>query len=301
MSKYKKTVDEHRLTLTIERRFRAPKQVIWDYYTKREMIELWWGPEHFPTTIKTFEFKVGGIWHYHMTGPDGTKYWSLAEYRAINSGVSLEYDDYFSDDQGRKSASLPAVRVRVEFRADGTDTIVIKTLTFSTLKDLQKLIEMGFEQGFASQCDKLDKLLAGGQAGQEQITVETTVLAPITEVWRAYTTPDDIIKWNAASDDWHTPRATVDLRVGGVFSSRMEAKDGSVGFDFVGTYTKIVAHKLIEYSFGDRAARVEFIPSPNGVKVSVTFDSETIYSIEQQRSGWQAILENFKKHVENRR
>jgi uncharacterized protein YndB with AHSA1/START domain len=131
-----------------------------------------------------------------------------------------------------------------------------------------------------------------------KITVETTVHAAIPDVWRAYTTPEDITSWNAASDDWHTPRATVDLREGGQFNSRMEAKDGSAGFDFEGTYTKIVDHELIEYSFGDRSARVEFVPSHADVVVRVTFDSENTFPIEQQRAGWQSILDNFKKHVE---
>jgi uncharacterized protein YndB with AHSA1/START domain len=131
-----------------------------------------------------------------------------------------------------------------------------------------------------------------------QITVETIVAAPIDEVWRAYTTPADIKQWNAASDDWHTTAATVDLREGGAFSSRMEAKDGSMGFDFAGTYTKIVEHKLIEYAFGDRKAEVEFIPGSNGVTVRVRFESEATHSIEQQKFGWQAILNNFAKHVE---
>ena len=134
-----------------------------------------------------------------------------------------------------------------------------------------------------------------------KITVETTVAAPIEEVWRAYTTPEDIKRWNAASDDWHTTAASVDLRAGGAFSSRMEAKDGSMGFDFAGTYTKIVKHKLIEYSFGDRNAQVEFADTPKGVRVRVTFDSESTHSIEQQRDGWQAILDNFARHVEAKR
>src|SRR5215470_10083607 len=102
-----------------------------------------------------------------------------------------------------------------------------------------------------------------------KLTVETTVSAPIAEVWRAYTTPEDIKQWNAASDDWHTTAASVDLREGGAFSSRMEAKDGSMGFDFAGTYTKIVPQALIEYAFGDRTAQVEFTPGPNGVAVRV--------------------------------
>jgi uncharacterized protein YndB with AHSA1/START domain len=134
-----------------------------------------------------------------------------------------------------------------------------------------------------------------------KISVETIVAAPIEKVWHAYTTPENIKQWNAASDDWHTTSATVDLRVGGAFSSRMEAKDGSFGFDFAGTYTKIVEHELIEYSFGDRAAQVEFVDGPNGVTVRVTFDGESTHSVEQQQQGWQAILNNFTRHVESSR
>ncbi len=131
-----------------------------------------------------------------------------------------------------------------------------------------------------------------------KITVETTVNAPVASVWHAYTTPDDIKQWNAASDDWHTTTATVDLREGGAFSSRMEAKDGSMGFDFAGTYTKIVENERIEYDFGDRTAQVTFTPGADGVAVRVTFDSENTYPIEMQRDGWQAILDNFARHVE---
>lgn len=131
-----------------------------------------------------------------------------------------------------------------------------------------------------------------------KITVAATVKAPMASVWKAYTTPEDIVQWNAASDDWHTTRSTVDLRPGGAFCSRMEAKDGSFGFDFEGTYTKVVPHSLIEYSFGDRTAVVEFLEGAGGVLVRVSFDSEETHSIEQQREGWQAILNRFKEHVE---
>ena len=106
-----------------------------------------------------------------------------------------------------------------------------------------------------------------------------------------------IEQWNAASDDWHTTASHVDLRVGGTFSSRMEAKDGSFGFDFAGTYTKIVPHALIEYAFGERTAEVRFIQEPDGVTVSVTFVPETEHPPEQQQEGWQAILDRFAKHV----
>ena len=133
-----------------------------------------------------------------------------------------------------------------------------------------------------------------------KITVETTVAAPVAAVWRAWTTPEDITQWNAASDDWHTTKASVDLRVGGGFTSRMEAKDGSMGFDFAGTYTAVVENQLIECSFGDRTLRVEFIAGNGSVTVRETFDAESTHSVEQQRVGWQAILDRFARHVERR-
>jgi uncharacterized protein YndB with AHSA1/START domain len=130
-----------------------------------------------------------------------------------------------------------------------------------------------------------------------KITVSTCVAAPLPEVWRAYTTPEDIKAWNAASPDWHTTAATVDLRPGGKFSSRMEAKDGSFGFDFAGEYTKVISLQLIEYTFGDRVGVVEFKDGTDGVTVTVTFDSEQTHSAEDQRTGWQAILDSFARHV----
>jgi uncharacterized protein YndB with AHSA1/START domain len=133
-----------------------------------------------------------------------------------------------------------------------------------------------------------------------KITVETTIAAPIEKVWQAYTTPADIMRWNAASEDWHTTAASVDLREGGAFTSRMEAKDGSIGFDFAGSYTKIVPEQLIEYEFGGRHAQVEFSQLATAVLLRVCFDAETEHPAEQQRLGWQSILNNFKKHVEGR-
>ena len=131
------------------------------------------------------------------------------------------------------------------------------------------------------------------------ITIETTVNAPIDRVWSAWNDPRAIEQWNAASPDWHTPRASVDLREGGQFSSRMEAKDGSMGFDFAGTYTRIEPQRLIEYAMGDtRTVRVEFIPAGDAVTVRETFDAEDTHSAEQQRQGWQAILDNLARHVE---
>ena len=130
-----------------------------------------------------------------------------------------------------------------------------------------------------------------------KITVSTIVAAPLRDVWQAYTTPEDIRSWNAASPDWHTTSASVDLRPGGKFSSRMEAKDGSIGFDFAGEYTRVEPFRLIESSVGDRIGLVEFADTGAGVAVTVTFDGESTFPEDQQRAGWQAILDNFARHV----
>ena len=133
-----------------------------------------------------------------------------------------------------------------------------------------------------------------------KITVQSFVPSTIDLAWTAYTTPADITQWNFASEDWHCPSASVDLRVGGIFSSRMEAKDGSFGFDFGGEYTRIEHHKLIEYRFGDRIAEVQFVEEAEGVLVSVTFDPEQDNPIDMQQSGWQSILDNFAAYVSSK-
>ena len=107
------------------------------------------------------------------------------------------------------------------------------------------------------------------------------------------------MQWNAASDDWHTTSASVDLRPGGTFCSRMEAKDGSMGFDFAGTYTQIEPNSLIECEFGGRYSKISFSETPEGTHVAIEFDAENVHPIEMQRSGWQAILDNFKRHTES--
>lgn len=132
-----------------------------------------------------------------------------------------------------------------------------------------------------------------------KITVQTVVKSDLRKVWDAWNNPEDIKKWNAASDDWHTPRSTVDLREGGKFTARMEARDGSQGFDFEGTYTRVVPQKLIEYRMSDgRQVKVEFSQAGNGVLVKETFDAESENTSEMQRQGWQTILDNFGKYVE---
>lgn len=132
-----------------------------------------------------------------------------------------------------------------------------------------------------------------------KITVETLVRSDLGKVWSAWNDPAAIQQWNAASDDWHTTKSAVDLREGGTFSARMEAKDGSEGFDFEGTYTRVVPQEAIAYRMSDgREVEIEFSEQPGGVLVKETFDAESENPPELQREGWQAILESFRRHVE---
>ncbi len=132
-----------------------------------------------------------------------------------------------------------------------------------------------------------------------KITVQVDVNAPVEKAWRFWTEPAHIMQWNFASDDWQCPSAENDVRVGGKLKARMSAKDQSAGFDFEATYTLVEKFKRLEFALGDaRTVQIQFTPTPSGTKITETFDTEGAHSEEMQRSGWQAILDNFKKHVE---
>lgn len=135
---------------------------------------------------------------------------------------------------------------------------------------------------------------------KQSITIETTIKAPVEKVWKFWSEPEHIKQWSFASDDWHTPYAENDLKAGGKFSSRMEAKDGSFGFDFGGIYDVVTPNEYIAYTLGDdRKVNVVFTEEDGETKVVETFEAESQNPVEMQRGGWQAILDNFKKYVEN--
>lgn len=133
----------------------------------------------------------------------------------------------------------------------------------------------------------------------EKITVEANINAPVAKIWKAWTTPSDIMEWNTADPGWHCPSSENDLRAGGKFKTRMEAKDGSFGFDFEGTYDKVETNKEITYTMGDGRTATTIFKNENGsTTVTTAFDPESVNSIELQKNGWQAILNNFVKYVE---
>lgn len=133
------------------------------------------------------------------------------------------------------------------------------------------------------------------------LTIQSTVNAPVAKVWELWGKPEHITKWATASDDWHTPTAENDLRAGGKFSSRMEAKDGSMGFDFGGTYDEVRDHEFIAYTMGDgRKSDITFTPQGNSTVILQNFEAEDQNPLEMQQGGWQAILNNFKKYAEGK-
>ena len=132
------------------------------------------------------------------------------------------------------------------------------------------------------------------------IIVKTSVSAPLTKVWEYWTLPEHITQWNFASDEWCCPAATNELKPGGSFVWRMEAKDGSMGFDFAGTYVEIEEGKRIAYQIADgRRVEIDFSEDGEMVKIREAFEAEGMHTKEQQRAGWQAILENFKQYAES--
>ncbi|RUS47445.1 SRPBCC family protein [Cohnella sp. AR92] len=134
---------------------------------------------------------------------------------------------------------------------------------------------------------------------QTKVTVQAVIQAPVDKVWTYWNEPNHITKWNQASEDWHSPRAENDLRVGGKFTTRMEAKDGSMGFDFGGTYDIVKQHEAISYTMGDgRKVDIAFVDQGNATTVIETFDAESTHPVEFQQAGWQAIMNSFKKYVE---
>jgi uncharacterized protein YndB with AHSA1/START domain len=139
------------------------------------------------------------------------------------------------------------------------------------------------------------------QLGKTIITIKSEINLPVKKVWKLWTTPEDIVKWNHASDDWHTPKAVNDLRKGGSFNFRMEARDGSMGFDFFGVYESVIPNNNICYTLGDgRKVDISFEEKESRTEIVECFEAESTHLVEMQRSGWQSILDNFRKYAESK-
>lgn len=152
--------DLNNRTITVEHECNALREKVWEAWTDPAKLEKWWGPKTWPATSKSMDFREGGHWHYYMTGPDGTKAWGWVDYETIDPPNGFTAWDSFCDENGNKNPEFASTHWQVEFRENGEKTKIIVILTFATQADMEKIIEMGFEEGFIDALDNLDQLLA---------------------------------------------------------------------------------------------------------------------------------------------
>lgn len=155
---FSKDIENRRMNIT--REFAAPVEKTWKAWTNREWLDQWWAPKPWKAETKSMDFREGGSWLYAMVGPDGTRHWARADYKKINELKSFTVSDCFCDEKGVKNDSFPSMDWKVEFIPAGSSTKVQVEITAPTKEDLDKIIEMGFEQGFSAAHDNLDELLA---------------------------------------------------------------------------------------------------------------------------------------------
>ncbi len=299
-------VQRDRRTITVTRSFSARLDPIWSAWTRAEILCQWWAPKPYVCVIKSLDFREGGRWLYYMQGPQGDRHWCCFDYETIRPKSYFSGNDAFCDEQGVANAIKPRVRWEAHFQQQEESTIVRVVLHFATSEDLEQLVRMGFKEGFTLGLDQLDVLLANhrtitshSMSTPVRITVAAFVNKPVAQVWSSWTDPAHITQWNAASDDWHCPKASNDLRAGGTFTATMAARDGSSSFDFEGVYDDVQLHKRVAYTMADgRTCEVLFTSENGGTRVEESFDAEGENPLEMQRGGWQAILDRFKAYTE---
>ena len=220
-------------------------------------------------------------------------------YCTIAKKVEHEFMSFKYNGEVKNHAELPADEKNSDW-VGGFENYTLKEAGGITTLDVEMTVTDGmldyFRKTFPVALENVKQLAEA----KTQITVEAVINAPVEKVWEYWSKPEHITKWCNASPDWHVPKAENDLRVGGNFSTRMEAKDGSFGFDFSGIYNTVKTNQLIAYTTGDdRKVIIHFSSDGNTTTVTETFEAENQNPVEMQKGGWQAILYNFKKHVES--
>lgn len=274
----------------------APKEKVWKVLFDLPTYEVWTKVFAEGSTVQTDNWKEGS----RVIFGDGTGNGMVARIKANkpNEFMSIQHLGQIKD--GVEDTTSEAVQAWAG--AEENYTLTEKDGKTELKVDMDTSgaeFEDFLIKAWPTALEKV-KELAEAPENKKSITIETIVNAPMEKVWERFTAPEHITKWAFATDEWHAPLAENDLRVGGQFKTRMEAKDGSMGFDFGGEYTKVEPHQAIEYCMSDgREVKVYFSKSEDGsIKVVETFDMEHTNSEELQRNGWQAILDNFKKHTE---
>lgn len=268
----------------------APKEKVWDILWQDENYRAW-----------TSAFSEGSYaasdWNegskIQFLDGKGSGMYSTIEKKIPNELMSFrhigEVKDGVEQPLDEKTKSWSGGRETYKLEGSGDKTAL--TVELDVVDDFLDYLSKTFPKALQNVKDMAE--------GSTKITVQTMVNAPVEKVWEYWSAPEHITRWNSASEDWHTPRAENDLRTGGTFSSRMESRDGSMGFDFGGVYDEVKVHETISYTMGDgRQVRVVFDGRNGETAITETFDAESTHPVDMQRAGWQAILDNFKKYVE---
>jgi uncharacterized protein YndB with AHSA1/START domain len=262
---------------------------LWDDHYYRQ-----WTSAFCEGSYMVTDWKAGG--RVHFLSPNGEGMYSMLEVNRPNEKMYFrhigEIKDFEEQPVDEKTGAWSGAREYYSLYIKDTPTVPI---VLSVQMDIEDTYLPYFMDTFPKGLEKVKEL-----AENFRITVKTVIEKPVDEVWEKWTNPEHIVKWTFASDDWHSPFAENDLKTGGKFLTRMEAKDGSFGFDFWGLYDLVEVHRQIKYTMGDgRKATVIFTLSGNKTEITESFEAESENSFDLQRDGWQAILNNFKKYCEN--
>ena len=280
------------IKVTFSAAIHAPKQRVWYVLWEKSFYELWTGIFSEGSTVKTEGWKEGS--KVQFLDPKGNGIVSMVAANKLYDFMSFQHlgvvkegvEDTTSEEVKGWAGAMENYTLKEE---NGSTVLTVEMETTEEYKDY-------FNTTWPKALEKIKELAEA----KSMITVSTTVSSPIEKVWESWTHPAHIVNWNNASDDWHTPKATNDLRKDGRFSFTMAAKDGSFSFDFGGTYTAIDPQQKISYIMDDgRVAEVLFEQDGSHVKITEEFQAENIHSLEMQEGGWQAILNNFKKYTES--
>jgi len=279
-------------TLNFSINIHAPATKVWEILWNDTTYRQWTAP-FCEGSHALSEWKEGS--NVQFLTPTGEGMYSVIEklepnqlmsFKHIGAIKNFEYQPF--DDESKRWSGAKEIYSLQESENNTTLTVQV---------DTDESFAEFFNQAFSKAIDIVRQLAEG--ILKPSITVSVVVHAPIEKVWQCWALPEHIAQWNNASDDWHTPHATNDLHAGGKLLWRMEARDGSMGVDFEGVYDDVQTNERIVYTIADgRKVNIVFTPEGDGVKVTETFETENTHPHDMQRTGWQAILDNFKKHVE---
>jgi uncharacterized protein YndB with AHSA1/START domain len=274
----------------------APREKVWKILWDLETYRQWTSVFAPGSTVKTDNWREGSRIEFGDGKGNGmissilanrpNAYMSFKHLGVIKDGVVDTSSDYVKSWAGAEENYTLT-------ETDGKTFLLVEMDTSGA--DFEEFLL----KAWPTALEKIKELSENNQ--KKSVTVSTTVSAPVEKVWKYWNEPEHIKQWAFATPEWHAPKAENDLREGGTFTTRMEARDGSMGFEFGGTYTKVDPHQAIEYVLGDgREVSVYFEKTGDAqTRIVETFDIENTHPEEMQRGGWQAILDNFKKHVEN--